>query len=474
MPVDTSIAMGVRPVQFDNPVEGYQRVMALKNIGLQGQLHAAQLQEDTRKQEEQLKLADIYRSSVGADGTPNHPAILQGMAASGIGHLIPGYRKTMLDANKDQADIDLKGAQTKKSEYDVQMGRLNARAGALQSLLSKPNATHEDVITSLVNLANDGVITMDQGRKAVQQLPPDPAALRQYLMQQGLQVMDAAKRTEMLAPKLTQVDDNSRINMGTTNMLTGQFTPGKEFIQKVATPGDVLQSNTSRANNRDSNTTSRANNLDSNTTSRANNTTTTAEAARGHDLTFQSANTKIEQTPNGFVVVNTAGPKGPTSTPVFDVRGAQVQQKDSPLWKAQQQYQKLTVNIADAKRLIPLATGSGAGALVDKGLGFTGIGTGGADAAGQLEVIGGWMTSNVPRMEGPQSDKDTEQYKQMAAQVGNRTVPASVRLKALETLEKIQNDYKHMNQGPAAKDSVVRIENQPGAGPRPPLSAFER
>ena len=48
MPVDSSIAMGVRPVQFDNPVEGYQRVMALKNIGLQGQLQEAQLQEATR------------------------------------------------------------------------------------------------------------------------------------------------------------------------------------------------------------------------------------------------------------------------------------------------------------------------------------------------------------------------------------------------------------------------------------------
>lgn len=472
MPVDTSIAMGGRPVQFDNPVDSYHKVMALKNIGLQGQVQGAQVQEAVRKQEEQLKLADVYRANVGPDGAPNHPAILQGMAAVGLGHLIPGYRKTMLDTNKDQAEIDLKGAQTKKSEYDLQMGHLNARAGALHSLLAKPSVTHEDVVASLVNLANDGAITMDQGRQAVQQLPSDPAALRQYLMQQGLQVMDAAKRAEMMAPKLTQVDDGQRINMGTTNMLTGQFTPGKSFIQKVATPSDVLQADTSVGNNIRTNNTSVGNNIRTNNTSRANNMATIAEVARGHDLTFQSANTKIEQTPDGFVIVNTAGPKGPTSTPVTDVRGVQTQQKDSPVWKAQQQYQRLTANIADAKKLIPLATSSGAGALVDKGLGFTGVGTDGADAAGQLEVIGGWMTSNIPRMEGPQSDKDTEQYKLMAAQVGNRTVPASVRLKALETLEKLQKDYRHLNQGPTAKDSIIRIEKQPGAKPRPPLSTF--
>ena len=55
------------------------------------------------------------------------------------------------------------------------------------------------------------------------------------------------------------------------------------------------------------------------------------------------------------------------------------------------------------------------------------------------------MTSNVPRMQGPQSDKDVLLYKTMAAEVGNRNKPVSARMAALDTLEKLQSKYADIN-----------------------------
>lgn len=75
-------------------------------------------------------------------------------------------------------------------------------------------------------------------------------------------------------------------------------------------------------------------------------------------------------------------------------------------------------------------TTSGAGSILDKAGDFVGVALPGRDEAEELRVIGGWLTANVPRMEGPQSNFDVDNYKTMAGMVGNSNIPLSSRLKA--------------------------------------------
>jgi hypothetical protein len=103
--------------------------------------------------------------------------------------------------------------------------------------------------------------------------------------------------------------------------------------------------------------------------------------------------------------------------------------------------------IAEARKLFDKGpTNSGAGWLVDQGANLFGLSTPGADAAAQLETLSGWMVSNVPRMEGPQSNFDVQNYKTMAGMVGDSTKPLPQRKAALDTLEKLQAKYAHLNQ----------------------------
>ena len=90
--------------------------------------------------------------------------------------------------------------------------------------------------------------------------------------------------------------------------------------------------------------------------------------------------------------------------------------------------------------------------------------TRGADAAAQLETLSGWMTSNVPRFEGPQSDKDTSTYQIMAARVGDRSVPVSQRLAALNTVEQLMAKYAG-KPGTAPQGMVVPAPPPAGSGP---------
>jgi len=107
-------------------------------------------------------------------------------------------------------------------------------------------------------------------------------------------------------------------------------------------------------------------------------------------------------------------------------------------------------------------TGSGLGALRDAGLGFFGKSTEKMDNNSVLELIAGNLTSNVPRMEGPQSDYDVLNYQKMAADVGNRTKPASARIAAAKEIIRLNSKYAHLNGG--AQNAPAEFEGQDPLG----------
>ena len=102
--------------------------------------------------------------------------------------------------------------------------------------------------------------------------------------------------------------------------------------------------------------------------------------------------------------------------------------------------------LAEAKKLLPKATGSGAGSLRDTIMGAAGMSTEGAKNAAQLKVISGYLTSKVPRMQGPQSDKDVAMYKEMAGNIGNEKLPMETRMAAADFMIKMHQKYAGQQQ----------------------------
>ena len=104
--------------------------------------------------------------------------------------------------------------------------------------------------------------------------------------------------------------------------------------------------------------------------------------------------------------------------------------------------------LEQADPLIGGSTASGLGNLVDTGMGFFGKSTGGADKAAQLRSLGGILVSKMPRMEGPQSDKDVALYKEMAGRIGDPTVPTSQKRAAVETIRELNSRYSGVQYVP--------------------------
>ena len=117
--------------------------------------------------------------------------------------------------------------------------------------------------------------------------------------------------------------------------------------------------------------------------------------------------------------------------------------------------------------LIDQSTGSGIGRMADVAAGFVGQATPGAIATARLAPIADMALKMVPRFEGPQSDKDTQSYKEAAGQLANPSLPTEIRRQAgLEVLRLMKARKNQFVTGDMATiGAPVQPSAPSGAGP---------
>lgn len=131
------------------------------------------------------------------------------------------------------------------------------------------------------------------------------------------------------------------------------------------------------------------------------------------------------------------------------------------------QTQQMATTLKDARTILLAgkATGSGIGTVADATARAFGYSTPGAEDAGRLQAISGWAVANVPRMEGPQSNFDVQNYMTMAGKIGDSTIPIPERLKALDEVDRLMRKYAEINGTPFPADAQTE---------KPPLSSFQK
>lgn len=142
---------------------------------------------------------------------------------------------------------------------------------------------------------------------------------------------------------------------------------------------------------------------------------------------------------------------------------AEAQAKASADRQAQMVQRQIEANktlslLGEAERLLPLSTGSAAGNVFDQIAAGFGQATPGAQAIAALQTIAGQLTSSMPRMQGPQSDKDVKLYQQMAGDLANPNIPVATRMAALKTIRRLNEKYAGGQQS---------APQHPAGGPRP-------
>lgn len=121
-----------------------------------------------------------------------------------------------------------------------------------------------------------------------------------------------------------------------------------------------------------------------------------------------------------------------------------------------------------------IATSSAGGVLRDKVTGALGVSTDASKQAAKLASIGGALVSKMPKMSGPQSDKDVALYKEMAGRLGDSGVPIGDRQAAAQVLRMLNEKYLAANQGSIANSALEQNTGKPAqyipkvAAPTPP------
>ena len=182
--------------------------------------------------------------------------------------------------------------------------------------------------------------------------------------------------------------------------------------------------------------------------------------------TLQAAQTKADAAgkqppqgyrylPNGNLQAITGGPADPAAS-----KEGQQQTKDS---------QDVFSIIDQARPLFDKATGSYAGNAADQVARTFGVATEGAQAAAQLKALQGALVSKMPKMSGPQSDKDVQLYRKMAGQIGDPTIPSEQRMAAMKTVEDLNMKYL-----PVASDAAAYQALQAGSYYKTPDGSVRR
>lgn len=122
-----------------------------------------------------------------------------------------------------------------------------------------------------------------------------------------------------------------------------------------------------------------------------------------------------------------------------------------------------------ARGLLGQSTNSMLGNAWDKTVGAVGISTSGAEAAARLKALQGSLIAKMPKMSGPQSDKDVQLYREMAGQIGDPTIPREQRMAALNTIQELNAKYL-----PAPTDAAGFAGLPSGATYRAPDGTIRR
>lgn len=216
------------------------------------------------------------------------------------------------------------------------------------------------------------------------------------------------------------------------------------------TADNVLDNQTSIDNNIRTNQTSENNSIRTAETSRYSTDVNAQTAA--NKLSVEQAKIELEQKKgtvqqfgDGLYMVYPNGSAVPISSPA----GQPVTKSNSALKatveEERQRTQKVSVTLDEVDKLLDDATGSGIGRLVDNGARIFGVATPGDIATAKLGTLGGQLVALMPKMSGPQSDKDVEMYKQMAGKLDDPTIPVEIRKAALGTIRELNNKYSEMN-----------------------------
>ena len=407
MPVDASIALGVKPMPIESPINQMAKMYEMQNAVQSNQLNQMKMDEYKRGLAETESWKQSM-SGVDASTPQGQQTIYNGLLRLGKVDEAAKFAKGIAET----ANLGLTG---KETEGKVAKQKQDFISQAFRNISQNPS--DQNVIAWGQDAVLNKHFTLEEANGIVNTLLSQPAEQRSaFLASQGASASD-------LKPTIQ--------TQGLGNRSVVSSYPAFGGAPTQLSSSTIGQSPDSVASGK--------------------------IQMRGQDLTNARELQRINQGDRRDVVASTLTDSAGNVTQ-YNKFGELLGTKPNAgkpsatfeKTKAAKQQMNLDLDLAikeltDATKpggLIETATGSGAGALRDIGAGFFGSTTEGAEALGALQPIYDKVLKMVPRFEGPQSDKDTISYNKAAGDLGNPNAPTGKKLAAAKTILRLMKDRK--------------------------------
>jgi len=221
MALDPSIALGVRPVEIQNPLNAFAQAQQIQAYQRQNELA-------NRAIEQEDALNRAYASSLDAAGQIDANKLRANVAGANLGSKLPAIEKSLLDTRKVRGEVEAK-------EFDLKIQKANKAIKDFASFNSR-----EEILADLDRNLKLGNIDATKAQQIAASLPQNPAELPAWQLRTLRGILDAKDQLEQT---FTSQDFGGGVRVIATPKYAGgggaQVVSGSD-IKKTATPGDLL------------------------------------------------------------------------------------------------------------------------------------------------------------------------------------------------------------------------------------------
>lgn len=428
MPIDPNIALSFKPsVGLADPIQQYGQAqqiqansMAMRQARNENALAARKLQGEAAVSN---AFKNFYAPQVGADGAmgemPDPESAARSLATAGFGYLIPDTLKRLYEGKEQKSKSIEAGEKAVVSAAGTQRMLLDNLPDSAEAIKRWTLSNYADPV--LGPRLKKGGHNLDEALAAIDAAAQQgPAALAEFKQKAALGL---GEFTKLNAPKFYERNIGNKTVLTAVPGLGGPAATvaGSELTINLS-PDAASAANTARLNRISAD--ERAKLARDVVAERL-----TPQTNAAGDINFFDI--------KGNLVKTVRGAGKPSST--FEKTTLLRKNTTRDLGATITQLEKAI----EPGGLIEKSTGSGAGALRDKGAAFIGIATEGAVAIGALQPIYDMVLKMVPRFEGPQSNADTIIYNQAAGNLANPNTPKAVKKAAATTILKLMKTRRN-------------------------------
>lgn len=441
--IDTSILLQGRPAQFD-PMQGLQQGLTLRHV-LEQRQFATKERQAKQMAKERADAEEKVARRIWATSGGDTEKIERGLMGAGLIEQYQSAAKAFDERAKSRASAgkDLAETGLKQQSYLRQFAtRLNA------------NRSDEQIAAQIAGAVEREEISREQAMSIGDMLAITP---RQEWGKAMMQLISSPEDwLKLQTPDIKAINDGQQTHFVDQNAMTN---PNQAPLQMQASPEALLTDARGQQSNRIA-----AGQLavaQGNLAQRRAQDAIQTQLAQGNLSVAQQRLALDQQAPRGTPMVTADGqsglidPRTGVFRPAVDQNGQPIQQgkvAEERITKVRQAQEALQV--ADQiEGVLPNATGSHLGNIRDQAAAAFGQSTQGAQAIAQLRVLGTKLIQQVPRFEGPQSDRDVQLYKEAAGDLANPSVPMQTKQAALQTIRVLNQQYLQQ-QGQAGQQGL--------------------